>query len=78
MVGASETAAGTQSAFVYSGGVLRDLNTLIPANAGWHLAEARDINNAGTIVGVRPPQWSAAGFPVDEQVALEIRRLLQR
>jgi probable HAF family extracellular repeat protein len=52
VVGASETAAGTQAAFVYSSGVLRDLNTLIPASAGWHLAEARDINNAGTIVGV--------------------------
>jgi len=52
VVCASETAAGTQSAFVYSSGVIRDLNTLIPASAGWHLAEARDINNAGTIVGV--------------------------
>ena len=52
VVCASETAAGTQSAFVYSSGVIRDLNTLIPASAGWHLAEARDINNAGTIAGV--------------------------
>ena len=65
VVGASETAAGTQAAFVYSSGALRDLNTLIPASAGWQLAEARDINNAGTIVGVSMPQRSAAGFPVD-------------
>jgi probable HAF family extracellular repeat protein len=52
VVGASETGADTQAAFVFSSGVLRDLNTLIPASAGWHLAEARDINNSGTIVGV--------------------------
>ena len=51
VVGASETAAGTQAAFLDSSGVLSDLNTLIPASAGWHLAEARDINNSGTIVG---------------------------
>ena len=52
VVGASETAAGTQSAFAYSDGVLRDLNTLIPASAGRYLAEARDTNNSGTIIGV--------------------------
>jgi hypothetical protein len=37
---------------VYSNGVLRDLNTLIPASAGWHLAEARANNNSGTFIGV--------------------------
>jgi probable HAF family extracellular repeat protein len=30
---------------------IKDLNDLIPANSGWELIEARDINNKGQIVG---------------------------
>ena len=30
---------------------VQDINTLIPANSGWHLDEADFINNNGTIVG---------------------------
>jgi probable HAF family extracellular repeat protein len=30
---------------------MKDLNTLIPANSGWFLQEARGINDAGQIVG---------------------------
>ncbi|HKR13095.1 MAG TPA: DUF3466 family protein [Pyrinomonadaceae bacterium] len=51
VVGASDNAASTLHAFVYSAGQMRDLNTLIPANSGWVLTEARDINNGGQIAG---------------------------
>lgn len=32
-------------------GEMVDLNTLLPPNTGWNLTEARDINDAGQIVG---------------------------
>jgi probable HAF family extracellular repeat protein len=38
-------------AFLYDHGVMTDLNTLIPANSGWELMYATDINNRGQIVG---------------------------
>ena len=39
------------NAFLYSGGVMTDLNTLIDPASGWVLEEARDINEPGQIVG---------------------------
>ena len=36
---------------LFERGVLRDLNALIPASAGWLLTETRDINDSGQIVG---------------------------
>jgi len=39
-------------AFVWSEGVMRDLNTLIDAGSGWVLNNATGINDAGQIVGV--------------------------
>ena len=38
-------------AFVHDGGAMSDLNALIPADAGWALARATDINAGGWIVG---------------------------
>jgi len=38
-------------AFLYENGVMTDLNTLVPANSGWELMYATDINNRGQIVG---------------------------
>jgi len=38
-------------AFLYDNGVMTDLNSLIPANSGWELLFATDINNRGQIVG---------------------------
>lgn len=38
-------------AFLYAGGKMRDLNSLIPADSGWVLTEATGINGAGQIVG---------------------------
>lgn len=51
VVGASDSVVSTLHAFLYSAGRMRDLNALIPANSGWVLTEARDINNLGQIVG---------------------------
>jgi probable HAF family extracellular repeat protein len=51
VVGASDSVASTLHAFLYNAGRIRDLNGLIPANSGWVLTEARDINNGGQIVG---------------------------
>jgi probable HAF family extracellular repeat protein len=39
------------NAFLYSNGVLRDLDSLLPPNSGWSLNVAIDINNTGQIVG---------------------------
>jgi len=38
-------------AFYWHNGITRDLNDLIDPESGWHLSFARDINNAGSIVG---------------------------
>ena len=38
-------------AFIFRGGTMQDLNNLIPANSGWVLSRAVDINDAGQIVG---------------------------
>jgi probable HAF family extracellular repeat protein len=38
-------------AFLYSGGLMMDLNNLIATNSGWTLQEATAINNDGEIVG---------------------------
>jgi probable HAF family extracellular repeat protein len=51
VVGSSDTSDGGQHAFLYSDGVMSDLNSLIPANSGWVLLEAQDINDNGHIVG---------------------------
>lgn len=37
-------------AYIYQNGQLQDLNTLLPANSGWVLAIAVDINNRGQIL----------------------------
>lgn len=42
---------GSSRAFLYSDGVMRDLNDLILSASGWRLIEARAINNAGQIAG---------------------------
>ena len=42
---------GTEHPFLYSDGVMRDLNSLIPADSGWELANVEDINDNGYIVG---------------------------
>jgi probable HAF family extracellular repeat protein len=40
-----------ERAWIFSAGTMQDLNNLIPANSGWVLSSAVDINDAGQIVG---------------------------
>ena len=52
VVGAANTPnIGPQHAFLYSTGVMIDLNSLLPASSGWVLDSANAINNSGQIVG---------------------------
>jgi CSLREA domain-containing protein len=39
------------SGFVYRNNFMLDLNAAIPQNSGWHITEARGINDSGQIVG---------------------------
>jgi len=48
--------------FLYSNGIMRDLNDLLPPDSGWELYEARGINDAGQIVGVGVNQGAAHAF----------------
>jgi probable HAF family extracellular repeat protein len=41
-----------EHAFLYSDGVMRDLNSLIPKKSAWVLSRAYAINDNGHIVGV--------------------------
>ena len=52
VVGRSVSESGSrQRATLFSGGVLYDLNDLIPSGTGWRLTDARAINDSGTVVG---------------------------
>ena len=55
-----EGVSGVSSAVIWEEGVMHDLNALITPETGWHLDEARAINDAGIIVGV----GSVPGAPV--------------
>jgi probable HAF family extracellular repeat protein len=52
VVGQSGAFGGVERAFLYCrGGVIRDINTLIPRDSHWQLYEATGINDTGQIVG---------------------------
>jgi probable HAF family extracellular repeat protein len=51
LVGESDDATGACRAFVWEDGLMSDLNTLIPADSGWQLCVALDINDGGQITG---------------------------
>jgi probable HAF family extracellular repeat protein len=55
--------ASPYHAWIYVGGVVTNLNSLIPAGSGLHLAYANAINNDGEIVGLAyDAQGKAHGF----------------
>ncbi len=41
-----------EHAFIFSGGVMYDVNNAIPADSGWDLEVAYGIHDAGQIVGI--------------------------
>ena len=48
---ADQLASGDPRAFIWQNGVMKDLNTMIPATSAIHLQQANGINNSGQIVG---------------------------
>ncbi|WP_229075899.1 PKD domain-containing protein [Actinoplanes sp. DH11] len=59
---------GGQHAAMFENGGTTDLNTLIPADSGWTLTDARAINDRGQIAGVGRP----AGAEVDHAFLLDL------
>ncbi len=68
-------------AFIYSGGVLRDLDALLPAGSGWVLGGANGINDAGQIVGGGTHNGKLRAFLMTRSklqlVALEVNQAIQ-
>lgn len=50
VVGRSIAANGEDHAFLWSDGLMTDLNSVVPAGSGWTLIEAASINGSGQIV----------------------------
>ena len=61
------TFSNTYHAFVYTGGKIKDLNTMIPAGSGWVLIDARGINAAGQIVGMGTINGQEHGYLLTPQ-----------
>ena len=76
VVGYADTSNGTEHAFLYSGGVMLDLNNLIPTNSDWTLNRAYDINDSGQICGYGTnPQGQTDAFllnPIPEPSTLSL------
>lgn len=73
VVGRMYPSGGSIRAFVYSGGIVTDLNDLISANSGWVLQSAEDINDGGQIVGVGYYRGAYRGYvltPVPEPATI--------
>jgi probable HAF family extracellular repeat protein len=63
IVGASDVASGGRHAFITTiAGPMVDLNSLIPANSGWVLTEAKAINGQGQVVGNGTLKGRSRGF----------------
>jgi len=62
IVGFSEGPDRSARAVMISSGIVLDLNDLIPGQSGWVLTEARDINDAGRIVGTGWLNGQQRGF----------------
>lgn len=61
------TFQSTYHAFVYSGGKIKDLNSMIPAGSGWVLTEANGINSTGQIVGMGTINGQTHGYLLTPQ-----------
>lgn len=52
-------------AWVIRGGTVQTLDSLLPADTGWKLEQANDINDSGQIVGVGTVNGHVRGFELD-------------
>jgi probable HAF family extracellular repeat protein len=62
ILGYSEDAAERGGPFLYSGGVMHDLKSLLPPHSGWTLSAAFAMNDLGQIVGVGLFRGEERGF----------------
>lgn len=62
VVGSSTNSSEVERAFLWENGQMKDLNTMIPADSGWVLREARGINQHGQIVGFGVINGQTHGF----------------
>ena len=62
-------------AFLYNGTNTIDLNSLLPANSGWTLTEAWDINNKGQILGAGVYNGNTVDFLYDAPPAHLVTKL---
>lgn len=62
VVGTSTDNNGNLRAFLWENGTMTDLNTLLPANSGWELTDARFINDNRQIAGEGTYQGQGAWF----------------
>ncbi len=77
IVGSSLTSGDAAShAFLYQGGTMIDLNTLIPADSGWVLQGASWINDLGQIVGGGTLNGVSAAFRLDPGGSVGVNILL--
>jgi probable HAF family extracellular repeat protein len=72
VVGYVDTTSGTQRAFLFSGGIMVDLNGLLPPGSGWELAQATGINDSGQIVGIGFINGQPHGFLLTPQAPATI------
>ena len=76
VVGDSLTASGQFHAFLYSGGVMYDLNNLIPSNSGWTLMGIAGINDLGQIAGGGVLNGALHAFRLDPATPASLTSLL--
>ena len=70
VVGSSATSSTGYHAFLYDGGPMVDLNSLLPPASGWELTGAQGINDAGQIVGAGIHDGQTHAFLLPPDAAL--------
>ena len=78
VVGWSGTGENNSRAFFWQDGFMLDLNSLLPAGSGWHLIEARGINNQGMIVGTAMINGASRAFLLAPPSAQRLRNSARR
>jgi len=78
IVGESQIETGHHHAFIYTGGVMRDLNDLIPADSGWILEFAEGISEDGRIVGYGRLNGQSRGFVLEPIRPRDIHSITSR
>src|SRR2546422_856298 len=71
VVGTGDMSDGSMHAFLYSGDVMLDLNTLLAGNSGWVLSGAYSINTGGQIIGFGYHNGQSREFQLDPSASAE-------